>query len=57
MSFKYFDIPMFALNDEAEVDYLLKVSTGMWTNLIVKLYFSLLFSFHFCVEHLLGVFA
>ncbi|PFX26799.1 Nicastrin [Stylophora pistillata] len=24
MSFKYFDIPMFALNDEAEVDYLLK---------------------------------
>lgn len=25
MSFKYFDIPMFALNDEAEVDDLLKV--------------------------------
>ena len=25
MSFKYFDIPMFALNDEAEVDDLLEV--------------------------------
>ena len=29
MSFKYYDIPMFALNDEEEVDYLLEVLAGI----------------------------